>query len=327
VLGGTQFLGKLFIEHLLEDELKSVTMLNRGLSSHSFGDKVKHLKVDRFFNSESVAEVLKELVYIDVVVDFTGIHGFHVSDAVQVLSGKIGHYIYISCANVYYFHPNALRFSGMKFQESRLAPPEEASESAIGLEELFGKDLALANGKLSAENFLLDMHEKHHFPVTILRLPDVIGTMDNKGKHLHLQLQIKNNQKIGIGNKLRQFSVIYANDVIRAINETIKEKDKVLGKILNIAGDEAITIQEYASKVATLINAEKPSFNKEKIGVLPHIMAGAIDNSLAKKLLYGWVPTPMDVWLPKVVEWYNEPENLKKAHELLTNIQLAQLKK
>jgi len=317
VLGGTQFLGRLFIKHLLEDDLKSVTMLNRGNTENPFGEKVKHIKIDRYFDDpETLIEELKKMSYFDVVVDFTGLHGVHLLDIVKELMGKTSHYIYISCANVYYFD----EFVGTgKLKERPLAHPEDESIEGIELQNPIGNELFVSSGKLSAETFLLDMYNKHAFPVTILRLPDVVGPYDNKGRHLGIQMALTRNLDLGTKVKHKNaetFSLIYAKDVITAINQTIKEKDKTFGKILNIAGDEDITIRGYAENIGNILKIT-PKFDNKKVALLPSILSGTLDNSLAKRILFNWTPTPIEQWLPELVSWYENQENMVYTANLI----------
>jgi len=195
VLGGTQYLGRLLLEHLLKDDLRHLTMINRGKTNNPFDEKqVKHVKADRLFDQKTLIEELKDLTFYDVVVDFTGIHGIHLFHVVQELIGKTQHYIYISCANVYYF---GLDNPDEKWKEKAFSPPEETSPDAILLQRRYGNDLLLAQGKLTAENFLMEQYEKHNFHVTIIRIPDVVGPYDNKGRYLGLQLGLLRDQTIG----------------------------------------------------------------------------------------------------------------------------------
>jgi len=264
-----------------------------------------------FFDPDALSPALKELGYVDVVVDFTALHGFHVLDIVKELVSKVGHYIFISCSNVYYFDKTQTEH---KLQDKKIDSPDE--EKTVDLQVKYGNDLLLAQGKLSAENYLLDVHDKHNFPVTILRLPDVVGPYDNKGKHLGIQIALQQKQSVGTKTKQNMFSLVYAKDVIRAINETIKEKEKTFGKILNIAGDETLTIEEYIEEVAKILNV-RPTRDNKKTAYLPSIYTGALDNSQAKRILQKWSPTPMTTWLPEVVEWYNDVDNQKYTAEIL----------
>jgi len=317
VIGGTQYVGRLLIEHLLQNDLSTITMLNRGDSENPFesNERVKHVKVDRHFGEEHEFEkVLEGLGYMDVVIDFSALHGVHLVDVVKRLGGKIGHYIFISCGTVYYFDP--LAGSGQKLKEKPLKTPEEASIESIELEGKFGKDLYISQGKLSAENFLLDMWKKNKFPATILRLPDIVGPYDNKGRHLAIQLSLTRDQPIGIKGS-QKFSVIWAKDVVSAINETIEEGPKTLGKILNIAGDEEITTQEYAEKIGAELKLT-PKFDSKRMALLPSIKSGPLDNGFAKRLLNNWYPTPIDTWLPELVLHYKIQDNIQYTAKLIS---------
>jgi nucleoside-diphosphate-sugar epimerase len=122
---------------------------------------------------------------------------------------------------------------------------------------------------------------------------------------------------IPIGTKKvanKKFSLVYARDVVTAINKCIREKP--FGHILNIAGDEEFTLKDYANMVAKELNVKNPKFDKSKQSLLPSTMAAVLDNYKAKSIL-GWLPTPASEWLPKVVAWNMEHENMQYTSNII----------
>jgi len=113
VLGGTQFMGRLMIERLLELG-HDVTMSNRGVSDNPFaGDsRVALLQCDRLDDRPRFVELLSaasSAARFDAVVDFTGFHRDNITDVVKALHNvsaedvvrKVQHYVYISTDSVY----------------------------------------------------------------------------------------------------------------------------------------------------------------------------------------------------------------------------------
>ena len=113
VLGGTQFMGRLMIERLLELG-HDVTMSNRGVSDNPFaGDgRVALLQCDRLDDRPRFVELLSaasSAAPFDAVIDFTGFHRDNITDVVKALHNvsaedvvrKVQHYVYISTDSVY----------------------------------------------------------------------------------------------------------------------------------------------------------------------------------------------------------------------------------
>lgn len=101
VLGGTGFLGP----HQVEPGLARghrITLFNRGRSAPGlYGDRVEVLIGNRDARIDQGLNALKGNRRWDVVIDNSGFIPRHVRDSVELLSGRIDRYLYISTVAVY----------------------------------------------------------------------------------------------------------------------------------------------------------------------------------------------------------------------------------
>jgi len=115
--------------------------------------------------------------------------------------------------------------------------------------------------------------------------------------------------------------MVYVRDVVSALVDIGKDGEKTHGKIFNIAGDEVWTLKKYVGMVAKELDplvSQKPKYDDNKVALLPSYDVGCLDNSLAKRVLSTWKPTPVEIWLPKVISWYKDEKNIKYTYDLVT---------
>jgi 2'-hydroxyisoflavone reductase len=101
ILGGSYFVGRVFVEELLEAGTHEVYVLNRG-NIPMRKDAVRELKCDRH-DENGMNEVLPDVAW-DAVVDFCAYAPADIEIALRALAargGVVRHYVYISTASVY----------------------------------------------------------------------------------------------------------------------------------------------------------------------------------------------------------------------------------
>ncbi|QDV23535.1 Rossmann-fold NAD(P)-binding domain-containing protein [Aureliella helgolandensis] len=107
VLGGTNFIGRVFVERVLEQTTLEVTLLNRGVTAPDLFKTVPHLKCDRHdFNSCSTQLAGQHWNYL---VDFSGHSHAHIENIVT--NCRFDHYTYISSSAVELSWPEDQLFS------------------------------------------------------------------------------------------------------------------------------------------------------------------------------------------------------------------------
>ncbi|UOE92571.1 NAD-dependent epimerase/dehydratase family protein [Alkalihalobacillus sp. LMS39] len=163
VLGGTMFFGKRLVDRLLEHGV-DVTIATRGKAKDRFGDRVNRIIVDRE-DSNSVREQFKNKSW-DVVYDQSCFSPIEAYDICQTLNGKVGKLIFTSSGAVYDF--------GEKRTEDEFNPYEYVQGPFKRRSEYKGI-FGYQEAKRQAEAVYAT---EANFPVTMVRLPFVVGKDD-----------------------------------------------------------------------------------------------------------------------------------------------------
>lgn len=97
VIGGSYFLGRVFLEQLTPIQGYQVYVFNRGNVPLGW-QGIHEIRGDREISAH--IRSIPRLNW-DAVIDFCGYDPRHVFDSIDHLPGKIGHYIFISTTSVY----------------------------------------------------------------------------------------------------------------------------------------------------------------------------------------------------------------------------------
>lgn len=252
VLGGTRFVG-LRLVRLLAREGFDITLLNRGKTEAQLPPGIKRLYADRR-EPDTVREALRGRSF-DIVYDMTGYQVRNLEPVIEMLEGRIKHYIFQSTCGVY-----AL---------SETVPIREDFPTWSPETPLRGP-AAYEIEKVQCELFLLKAFKERGFPVTIIRCPVIYGPenwMDEREASYFVRLTL--GRKILIpGNGSSLLHMVHVDDVARA-HLTISGREDTFGKIYNIAGPEAITINGYIDAIAKAMGVEA-----QKVYLEPHIVRG-----------------------------------------------------
>lgn len=239
VIGGTRFVG-LRIVRVLAEQGHNITLLNRGKTKADLPSGVKRLTVDRR-NLDEVGQVLESQDF-EVVYDITGYQIKNLEPLVAALCGRINHYIFQSTCAVY--------------APSELLPIRENFPTVTEVTAPAGEE-TYALEKLQCEQFLLRMFEEKGFPVTIFRSPVIYGPenwMDEREGSYFVRL-LQGRRILVPGNGATVLHFVHADDVARAYLVASGQK-RALGKIFNIASDEAITIDGYIDTISETMNVK-----------------------------------------------------------------------
>ena len=193
VIGGTQFMGRLCVEYLL-DAGAEIAVLNRGVTPSPFSGnpRVHHIICDRFNERKKFRRIIgagpqfsetlrskrklesgdtkEETSIWDGVIDFVCFQNKNIMDVINHLKTK--HYIFISTDSVYMACDLEATAESSKRSDGRLLENdtfEPTDISALKSRNEYQYDYG--NGKLQCERALLSSDTFKHF--TILRFPDV----------------------------------------------------------------------------------------------------------------------------------------------------------
>ena len=307
IIGGSRNMG-----HLLAVELSQsghrVTVLNRGLTADQLPEAITRLRADRTIQEEFAAALGNRT--FDVVVDFVLFGADEASMTVDLLQGRVKHYIFISSGQVYLVREGVERpFSEADYDGAVMPEP---NPNTYGHEEW-----RYGVGKRGAEDVLARAWQNHQFPYTSLRLPMVNSERDPMRRLYNYMLRINDGGPILIPNTPQHpLKHIYADDVVQAVI-TLINMGKGIGGVYNLSQDETVTLPEFIGMMCHLMSKDMPQIIEvkrsllEANGFLPDCSPfsdrwmSELTNDLSKSEL-GIEYTPLPIYLEKIVRYYEQ---------------------
>ncbi len=158
--------------------------------------------------------------------------------------------------------------------------------------------------KLEAENLCKEWVA--HNPsrsLSILRLSGVHGGNRTTGAIFSFVKNALSFENIFLPSPYSRFSFLHISDAVRAILMTISSKRLKGIQILNIAGAEDIELVVVAEKIISLIDTKSNIYK----GDLEPLFWGISYKKAQKDI--GYIPTPMDIWLPVEITYLRHQIN------------------
>jgi len=318
IIGGTRFLGYHIAKRLLADG-HDLTLFNRGNTVEDFGEKIRRIHGDRY-DYQAFSERLSGEKF-DVVVDMIAYKREDSQTALETFAGNVGHFIHISTAAVYTVtqdFPCPLREEDF---ERPLYPKPKLNDGwwTYGFH------------KRECENVLREAFEKDEFPVTMFRLPIVMGERDHTLRAYSYFLRILDGKPLILPDGgLNVSTHIYQDDIARTISSNLLNPSS-FGQAFNLAQAEILTLRTFVLKSSEIMNrkvdiVEIPSAVLEKAGLgtsfSPFSMRRPfiLDTQKAVREL-DFSSASFDVWLEKTIRWFVEdydggpPENYQSREK------------
>jgi len=113
-----------------------------------------------------------------------------------------------------------------------------------------------AKYKLQAEELLLEAYRGYRFPAVILRIPSIYGGNRSHFETIFLN-RIKSGQMVIFGRGNNKNSYIHIDDVVQAL-VLAATNENAIGEVFNIAGGDAVTINELCDFIAKATGAKTP---------------------------------------------------------------------
>jgi nucleoside-diphosphate-sugar epimerase len=301
IIGGTRNLGPNIVQALLEAGYQ-VSVFNRGLTAEDLPRDIERLRGDRTDISQLRAALGGR--EFDLVVDTTLYTGPEAQAAVELFSGNIGRYIFLSTGQVYLVRLGAQR----PFKESDYPGPVMPEPPLVDEHE--HSNWQYGHDKRLAEDVFASAWSERKFPYTSLRLPMVNSERDHYGRILGYWLRLRDGGPIlvpeGPGLPLRH---VYGEDVVQAILR-LAQSYVGFGQAYNIGQDETLSLDSFLQQLAKLAQTplrilRVPRRNLEQASLLPECSPfsgswmSSLDNTLSKAEL-GMRYTPVDDYLPKL---------------------------
>ncbi len=301
VIGGTRFIGYHLVWRFLQDG-HEVTIFHRGLTPDDFGSAVKRIYGDRRQPQEFRSK-LKGLEF-DVVVDMIAYRGEESRQVVNILSGRVGHFIHISTGSVYIVtrdYPCPLREED--FNREVVPRPSAQDEWWV-----YGVN------KRDCEVVLQEAFAVNQFPVTIFRLPIVMGERDYTLRAYSYFLRIVDGGPLLLPDAgLNVFTHIYQGDVVKTIARNLLNA-KSFGQVYNLAMEEIISLRSFVQKASAIIG-KKVEVIDIPSALLDELPCGSSISPFSQRRPFvlavdkarrelSFSSTPVGVWLEKTIEWF-----------------------
>jgi nucleoside-diphosphate-sugar epimerase len=247
IIGGTRNLGPGLVNRFLERGA-SVAVFNRGITPGALPKEIEQLRGDR-----TIPEQLRTAVRgkdFDVVVDTTLYKGDEAKAAIEIFSGHVGRYIFISTGQVY------LVREGLKkpYKEQDYAGPvipQPSQEHRYDYDNwVYGAD------KRAAEDSFAEAWEAKRFPFISLRLPMVHSERDHYHRIEGYLMRLRDGGPIllpeGEDPLVRH---VYGEDVVVSVEKAIGNA-KATGRAYNVCQKEVVLLSDFLRMVAEMANAE-----------------------------------------------------------------------
>ncbi|MGG1615788.1 NAD(P)H-binding protein [Paenibacillus sp. NRS-1781] len=289
VLGGTRFFGKRLVERLLEDSENNVTILTRGQTSDSFGERVQRIIADRN-DAEALAEAVGEQVW-DVVYDNICFSPDEAREACRIFDAKAKRYILTSSLSVYDPSPEVLT--------------ESVFDPQAYLVRKGGKDdFTYQEAKRQAEAVFM---QQATFPVAAVRFPIVLGT-DDYTRRLHFHIEhVRDGIEIGIPNPAAHISFIRSDE---AANFLLWLGHSHLTGPVNACSDGTVKIGELVSAIEQVTGKQAMIQEKtadEHMSPFGITQSWYMDTTKAQSNGYSFLS--LTEWLPDLIT------NLNRSYE------------
>ncbi len=180
----------------------------------------------------------------DLVVDTTLYNGPDAQPVVDLFSGRIRRYVFISTGQVYLVRTGLRRPFREEDYPGPVMPAPPESNTLDHSNWIYGVE------KRAAEDVLMQGWEERKFPVTILRLPMVNSERDHYDRIYGYWLRMRDGGPILLpeGNDL-PLRHVYGEDVIQAIMR-LASSGTGIGRAYNISQDETISLEEFLKALA-----------------------------------------------------------------------------
>ena len=324
IIGGTRFLGYHIARKLLDDG-HEVVLFNRGISSHDLGQTVQEIRGDRY-DYQSFFQKLHGKKF-DVVVDVIAYRAEDSLAAIKAFQSHIRHFFHISTAAVYIVtrdYPSPLR--EVDFDRELYSRPKKNT----GLWE-YGYH------KRKCEEVLWEAFQKQDFPVTMFRLPIVMGERDYTLRAYSYFVRLQDSKPLILPDGgMNAFTHIYQGDIAKTIASNLLNRSS-FGQAYNLAQEEIVTLKDFVVKAAEIMGkkveiVDIPSKVLENTSIgtsfSPFSMRRPFILQTQKaKIELNFSSTPFDGWLRKTINWFvedyrgNPPENYRLREKEIEIIQ------
>ena len=227
VIGGSYFVGKVFVEELSRIPGYAIYVMNRGNAPLNI-EGVTEIKCDRH-DTEAMSEAIPSIVW-NAVVDFCAYTPEDITTMISTLpSHAIGQYVFISTSSIY--------------EKNNDLPISEEALQVTGPQP--GPHGDYAYNKHLAEEELKIQCKENNIPWTIFRPTFIYGKYNYAPRESYFFDLVEEGKTIILpDNELALFTFVSVWDVARAIIVCIGNKNAYT-KAFNLSGEELISYTRF----------------------------------------------------------------------------------
>jgi nucleoside-diphosphate-sugar epimerase len=303
VIGGSRFFGYHLVKKFVDAGHETV-LFNRGQTPDDFGDRVGRIKGDRNDRPEFRRKLGREK--FDVVIDMIAYRADDSRSAVEAFSGKTEHFFHVSTGAVYTVtknYPCPLREEDFE-RELLPEPKEDEGWWSYGYH------------KRQCEEVLWQAWREQRFPVTILRLPVVMGERDYTLRAYSYFLRLEDGEPLLLPDGgLSACTYVYQNDIVRAVSSNLLNA-RAQGQAYNLAQEEIVTLRSFVLAAARVLGRQ-PDLVDVPADVLKAASLGTSFSPLSMRRPFilsadkarrdlSFSSTPFEAWLRKNVLWFRD---------------------
>ena len=174
----------------------------------------------------------------DAVVDLSAYFSDWTRAALDALTGRVSHYVFISSGAVYRPDPE-------------LPWPETTPFGPIPIWGAYGHE------KVASEQMLWQAYARGTFAVTTFRFPFILGPANFVDREAFVLSRLEGRRPIllpGGGSAVNQF--VYIDDVVRALVAAIEWRDRSAGEAFNCAYPRGLTNRGFVEMCAGLLGID-----------------------------------------------------------------------
>ena len=293
IIGGTGFIGHHFAKKCIKTSLDVTSISRSKPSKERYLKKVKYIFTDITNKKKLHSKLGKRYNYI---INFGGDVDHH--------GKKTFKSHHIGCKNLteYFEKKNIEKFIqiGSSVEYGKLKSPHDESKLELNINKM---ESIYAKAKLKTSKYLLNLHKKGNFPVTIFRIYLAYGPGQEFNRIIPFTIKNCLNNKsfpCSEGKQYRDF--IYITDIIDVLFKSLKYKNSN-GKIFNICTGRPYNIKKLIKLIKFKTKGGMPKFGSIKMR--KDEIINFFGNPNKTKKFFKWKPKiKLEEGLEKTIKYY-----------------------
>ncbi len=227
IIGGTYFLGKAFVELMLNEGDAELILLHRNVREEIKHNRIREVFADRHDTDKLAGLDLGE--EIDAIVDFCAYAEGDIKNLLGNISARVKQYVFISTSDVYKRGTGKLLNEDADFEERD-----------------FGGDAgAYISGKVSLEREIKEACAEKNCRYTVLRPVFIFGENNYAPREgIYFQWILKAGQILHPADADGEFQLVYVKDVARAIAVVIGNEE-ACDRAFNVCENKMFTYDSF----------------------------------------------------------------------------------